>query len=132
MRKLRIQISLAILLTVLVGLVSRTTIALNFIPLGIGDLLYATLIYLSVLWLLPNKSTTVILVISFALCFIVEISQLSNWTLLVEARETGMGKLILGNDYRFTDLVYLTLGCVLGLIVDRSILRNTATSDESE
>lgn len=132
MLKLRIHISLSILLTVLVGLVSRTTFALNFIPLGIGDFLYATLIYLSVLWLIPNKKPTVILCMSIALCFIIEISQLSTWTWLLNARDTTIGKLILGNDYRFSDLVYLTLGCFLGLIVDRTIIRNTATSNESE
>ena len=88
MRKTRTAIFVYAVIVFVVGLMSRSSIALEFIPMGIGDLLYATLIYLLVFWVLPSRKSLDILLISIAICFIVETSQLLSWTWLVELRET--------------------------------------------
>lgn len=131
MRKTRTAIFVYAVIVFVVGLMSRSSIALEFIPMGIGDLLYATLIYLLVFWVLPSRKSLDILLISIAICFIVETSQLLSWTWLVELRETSLGKLILGNDFRGSDLVYLTLGTAVGYWLDAKVIRNTAKTDEA-
>lgn len=100
-------------LTIFVGLLSRKIPGL---PAGIGDALWAVLIYLGwrLLALPPRWSAGLALLVSY----LVEFSQLLTWPWLVAFRATLVGHLLLGQGFLWSDLLAYTLGVLAAVACD--------------
>lgn len=112
-----------IISTVIVGLLSRTPLALAYLP-DLGDILYAFMFYGIIAFLLPKSKPIYIGFIAIGCCYLVECSQLyeAEWFNLI--RNNRLGRLVFGYGFGWKDLLHYTIGGVLGAIVD-SQLRST-------
>ena len=119
--KTRILYFFIICLVIILGLLSRK---LDFVPLFVGDILYAMMIYFIVRLLLLNSDLKKITIISLSICYIIELFQLyqANW--IVGIRNTTFGHLVLGKGFLWSDLLAYTLGIILCYIVEKFIFNS--------
>ena len=124
---MRGKLSLLIILIIGAGLLSRSEVALLVIPLGVGDAFYGTLVYLLVCWINTSLVPKRVFWISLLCCFAIEFSQLITVDWFESFRHTILGKLVFGNNFKPSDLVYLALGVAAGMIIDIKFIRRSAT-----
>lgn len=114
--KQRIKYAVVSIIIIIAGLLSRR---IHGMPLWIGDLLYATMMYFMLRFVLLRKTVLFIAVISLLICFAIEFSQLWQAPWLNQLRSTLPGKLILGQGFLWEDLLAYTLGAALGALMDK-------------
>lgn len=121
--KLNYKYLLASFLIILLGILSRK---IDLIPFFIGDILYAIMIYCFVHFLIYFDSKIIKFTIPLSICFIIELSQLidSNW--LNTIRNTTVGHYALGEGYLWSDLIYYSIGILIGYSTDIILLKNKA------
>lgn len=124
MQKSRIRYFLFIFLIILLGILSR---AFDFIPLFIGDILYATMIYFMVRFIFPKSKYSLVFLTALLFCFVIEFQQNVNIAWLVNLRKTLIGHYILGQGFLWSDLAYYSLGVFLGYAIDTLIIKNHKT-----
>jgi len=109
-----------IAITILIGLLSRTKLALSYLP-DFGDMLYAIMFYGIVAFLFPKAKPIKIGLGAILCCFLIECSQLydANWFNAI--RNNRLGRLILGYGFQWMDLVHYTIGGVLAMLLDSMI-----------
>ena len=110
---------IGIILTIGLGLLSRKT---SFIPLFIGDLLYAIMIYWIIRFFSPSLLKHKSALIALSICFIIEILQLLDLPIFVYAKAHPFLRLIVGQGFLWTDLLAYTGGILFAVLLDR-ILR---------
>lgn len=115
----RIYIGIVILVVVL-GLGSRKVTG---IPLIVGDVLWAMMIFFIISIILYRKNSTFIFITTLIITYCVEFSQLYHSNRIDYIRSTFFGHLILGQGFLQTDLVAYLVGiaiaCGLKNIVDK-------------
>ena len=96
------------------GLCSRQ---FNSIPNETGDALWAMMVFCIWRIILHKKKLTTIAIVSLISSYLVEFSQLINWSFLVEFRKTFIGHIMLGQGFLWIDLLAYTIGiiCVFGI-----------------
>jgi hypothetical protein len=104
------------LLTIVLGIASRKTVG---IPLFVGDILYAVLVYFGFRWLFLKSKILWQIVLPLLFCFAIEIQQLSTAKALVAIRETTLGHYVLGQGFLWSDLLCFTMGIGLAYAVDQ-------------
>lgn len=114
--KTRIYYFLFICFVIFVGLVSRK---IGFIPLAVGDILYAVMMYFIVRFLFVKSGGITVVTLSLLLCFTIEFSQLYQASWIVEIRSTTFGHLVLGQGFLWTDLLAYTFGILLSFIFEK-------------
>lgn len=116
MKTQRIYYPITILTIILLGIFSRK---IPLIPLCVGDILYAVMIYFMVrlLFLKPTKHK--IALIAIIICFAIEFSQLYQADWIISIRKTTMGHYILGQGFLFSDLIAYFFGVFMAFILDR-------------
>lgn len=120
MNKLRLKYLLCVAAVIAIGLVSRK---IPFIPLWIGDELWAIMIYLLMRLIFTYASIAKIAAWSLTFCFAIEISQLYQAPWINHIRSTLIGHLILGQGFLWSDLIAYT-GGILTIAVVESIFIN--------
>ncbi len=108
------------ILVVFVGLLSRKIIG---IPLFIGDILYAVLIYFGFRFLLIDSKKTTSLLLSLLFCFCIELFQLIQFDWLIAIRKTTLGHYILGQGFLLIDLICLVIGTIAAYFIDYYVLK---------
>jgi len=103
------------------GILSRK---FDFIPLFVGDILYAVLVYFGFCFLFPSKKRTQLLIISLSFCFFIEISQLIQWNWLDKIRSSTLGHYILGEGFQWTDLICYISGGIISYYLDKKGFKN--------
>lgn len=98
-----------------IGLFSRSGITPSAINPYLGDFLYAVMMFLIVGFLSPSSTTLKIALISIGICFLIELLQLSNHSLLVDIRSGKIGALILGRGFLWSDLISYFFGTFFGM-----------------
>lgn len=112
--KQRVFYLTSVIIVIILGIASRK---INGIPLFIGDLLYAVMIYTGLrLVLLRSFGFTAILALTF--CFAIELSQLLTWQSLVDLRKTTLGHYALGEGFLYSDLIAYFLGITIACLAD--------------
>jgi hypothetical protein len=108
------------LFVVLLGILSRK---INVIPLFVGDMLYAVMIYFGcrLLFINSNKNTKIIIPLLF--CYLIELQQLYNAEWINAIRNTTLGHYILGQGFLWSDLVCYSFGVVVTFLIDCKILK---------
>ena len=112
---------IAIFLIILIGIASRK---LDGIPLFVGDVLYATMLYFMVRFLMLKARPSLVFTLALLLCFAIEFQQILQYEWLVALRQTLAGKYILGQGFLWSDLLYYTVGAGLGYILDAFFIKS--------
>lgn len=115
MQRSRITYTFIIFFIILTGIASRK---LDFIPLFVGDVLYAAMIYFIVRFIFPIKKPSFIFTVALLFCFVIELQQLINIEWLVTIRKTLLGRYILGQGFLWSDLACYTIGILICFSID--------------
>ncbi len=124
---MRIAYSVAIVITILLGLASRkwSLLLLSFVAQNAGDILWAMMLYFGFRLLLVRKSTLTAISLSFFFSFGIEFSQLYQEDWINQIRGTTLGALILGKGFLAEDLVRYTVGIIIATVLDKMALKFT-------
>ena len=109
-----------IIATIIIGLLSRY---FSFIPLFIGDILWALMVYFMMCFLFITHPVKFIMIASLLFCYIIEFSQLYKAPWINELRHTLFGRLVLGEGFLWSDLLCYTVGVGMGVWIDKSFIR---------
>ncbi|MBB4803174.1 signal transduction histidine kinase [Flavobacterium nitrogenifigens] len=120
MKKTRIYYTLIFFSIIFLGILSRK---ISFIPLWIGDFLYAVMIYFLIRIFLPFKKASIIFLLSLITCYSIEFLQLYQGEWMVELRKTLFGRYVLGQGFLWSDIIAYTFGIITAFIVERFTLR---------
>ena len=118
MKRDRKKYLLLIGLTILLGLLSRTSFIPEIIYPYLGDLLYATMFFFIVGFIFPKMKSFSVALISLIICCLIECSQLLNFEWLNQLRSYRLGGLILGYGFLWSDILAYALGNGLGWLVE--------------
>ncbi len=110
---------LSILLCIFAGLYFR---GIGGFGSYIYTLLWAAVWYFILAMFIKRKQSTLLL-ISLAVCIILELTQLYSAPWINELRATDVGGWLLGSVFRWEDLVSCALGCALSWLVDTWIYK---------
>ncbi|WP_346771155.1 DUF2809 domain-containing protein [Flavobacterium hercynium] len=120
--KSRILYFCLFILTIFLGIMSRK---FSLIPLFIGDLLYAVMIYFLLRILLIKKKALLLLLLSILICYGIEFLQLYQAEWIIELRKTLFGRYVLGQQFLWTDILAYTAGALIVFMIDKIILVKT-------
>ena len=108
-----------ILLILILGILSRK---ISGIPMFIGDVLYAVLIYFGFRFLIMDSKKSTSLLLSLLFCFGIEILQLVQIDWLIAIRKTTLGHYILGEGFLWLDLLCYVMGTLMAYYLDKLFL----------
>ena len=120
--KPRFTYFILIILTIIFGLLSRHIAG---IPLFIGDILWAMMVYWIMRFLFITKSLKFSVVASLLFSYAIEFSQLYQAPWINNIRHTVIGGLVLGETFSWGDMLSYTVGVAIGLAIDL-MMRNKA------
>jgi hypothetical protein len=120
LKKHRLYYSVILILIISLGILSRK---IDFIPLCIGDFLYAVMIYVLTRIFFINKKALLIAIASLLLCYSIEFFQLYQAEWIIELRKTLFGRYVLGQGFLWGDILAYTLGIVVAFGVERIVLK---------
>jgi len=105
-----------VLLIIILGILSRN---ISIIPLFVGDLLYAMMIYFIVRFFFNKNDLLKSVIIAILICFSIEFLQLyqANW--MIEIRKTTFGHYVLGQGFLSSDLVAYLVGVLISYLIDK-------------
>lgn len=107
-----------IIATIIIGLLSRY---FAFIPLFIGDILWALMVYFIMRFLFVTRPVKFIVIASLLFCYGIEFSQLYKAPWINDLRHTLFGRLVLGEGFLWSDLLCYTVGVGMGVWIDRFV-----------
>jgi len=123
MGRARLKYFMLICAIIVLGLLSRK---LAGIPLWIGDVLWATMIYFMVRFFYIASSVQKIVIISLAISYAIEFSQLYKAEWIDNLRHTFFGRMVLGETFLWGDLLSYTTGILIGVLIDTVAGRSLA------
>lgn len=92
---------------IILGILSRK---IQAIPLFVGDLLYACMIYFITRFLFLKTKPQKIAIASLLVCYAIEALQLYQADWINEIRNTTFGHLVLGQGFLWSDILAYTVG----------------------
>ena len=122
MKRNRIYQSGYVILTVTLGLFSRSGYLPDFLYDYLGDALYALMFFFIIGFVFPKFSTIKVALIALSFCFAIEISQLYHAEWIDTIRQTRIGGLVLGFGFLWSDLLSYTFGVITGALLERAVL----------
>lgn len=122
MFKAHLPYIIAVIMVIALGLLSRK---FSIVPLWVGDMLWALMVFLIVRALFIKASLKKVVFISLLFSFGIEFSQLYQAEWINQLRHTLPGRLILGQGFLWSDLLAYTVGIGLGYgLAQASIFNN--------
>lgn len=115
---------LYILLTIGLGLLSRTRFIPDWIYPYLGDMLYALMFFFITGFVFPRLHSWKIVLISVGFCFLIELSQLYQADWINTLRSYRLGGLILGYGFLWSDLVSYAVGGMMGWFFEWGYFKN--------
>ena len=115
MKNVRLYYFISILLILILGILSRK---ISGIPLFIGDILYAVLIYFGIRFLIMNSKKSTSFLLGLLFCFSIEILQLVQIDWLIAIRKTTLGHYVLGVGFLWLDLLCYIIVTLLAFLID--------------
>lgn len=120
MKKLKIKYLISVISFITLGILSRK---ITGIPLFIGDMLYAVLIYFGFRFLIIKSKKSTSLLFSLLFCFGIEFLQLVQIDWLIAIRKTTLGHYILGQGFLWLDLLCYVIGTLLAFLIDWKFIK---------
>jgi hypothetical protein len=127
MLKARITWFIIICITIALGLASRY---FSIIPLFVGDILWATMVYFIVRFLFINKPVNFIATVSLLFSFAIEFGQLYKAPWIDSIRPTLFGRLVLGATFNWGDMICYAVGVGIGISIDLFLLSSRTRHEE--
>ena len=109
----RIIYALLVLIVIALGILSRRV---TVIPLIVGDILYAVMMFLLIRFLLIQFRYWKVALISLSICYFIEISQLYRAPWINQIRNTTFGALVLGNGFLWSDIIAYMIGTAICML----------------
>jgi hypothetical protein len=109
---------LFIIITILIGLISRIDIISNFITNYLGDYLYAVLFFLIFGFLFTKAKSYKILIVSLLFCYGIEFLQLYQADWINFIRSYKVSRLFLGNNFQWNDIISYSLGALTCYVLE--------------
>lgn len=109
----RFNYALLLITVIILGILSRKT---TIIPLITGDILYAIMMFFLIRFLFIRLNYLKAALISLAICYLIELSQLYHAAWIDRVRNTSLGALVLGHGFLWSDMAAYTIGtaaCIL-------------------
>ncbi|MEN2487487.1 DUF2809 domain-containing protein [Flavobacterium sp. B11] len=119
MNKTRIYYLIAFISIIFLGILSRK---ISFIPLWIGDFLYAVMIYFLIRIFLPFRNAFAIALLSILICYGIEFLQLYQGEWMIELRKTLFGRYVLGQGFLWEDIMAYTFGILVVFMTEKFTL----------
>lgn len=110
MQRSRYLYFILILLTIITGLLSRTSIIPSVVYPYLGDFLYAVMSFFIVGFLFPKMKTLPAVFCSVLFCYFIEFFQLCELDFFEKLRQNQFMRLILGQGFLWSDMFCYTLG----------------------
>lgn len=95
----------------------------DLIPLCTGDFLYAVMMYVFIRLVWIDKSAIQILMISLAICYGIEFSQLYHANWINELRNTLLGRYTLGQGFLWSDILAYSFGGLFAFLIEKIVLK---------
>ncbi len=114
MRK-RINLSIILVLIIISGLFVRK---ISFIPLFVGDMLWAMMVFVLLRLVFIHKKPLSIAILTLTFSFLIEISQLYHAEWIDQIRATTFGALVLGHGFLWSDIIAYTAGIGICLLIE--------------
>lgn len=121
LKNYRLYYLILMIAVIFLGIISRKT---DFIPLYIGDTLYAIMVYLLIRIFLIKNSSVQIAIFSLISCYSIEFLQLYQADWIIAVRKTLFGRYILGQGFLWTDILAYTFGVAIAFVIEKIILKN--------
>ncbi|WP_395060731.1 DUF2809 domain-containing protein, partial [Flavobacterium sp.] len=122
MRKKRIYYFWITIIILFIGILSRK---IDVIPLFVGDILYACLIYFGLHFLFPNLKIIKTTLLALLFCVIIEFFQLYKAQWIITIRNTTFGHYVLGQGFLWSDIVCYSIGVIISSLLDFKITTKT-------
>ncbi|RZK10840.1 MAG: DUF2809 domain-containing protein [Flavobacterium sp.] len=123
MKQNRISYLATVFIVILLGLLSRKT---DFLPLYVGDLLYAVMIYFGILFLNPETKSINSAILALMICYCIELLQLSDAEWMTPIRNSLFGRYVLGQGFLWSDIIAYTFGIIIAFYFDKIIMKESA------
>jgi hypothetical protein len=120
MKSNQLNYFILILFVIILGILSRK---ISDIPLFIGDVLYAVLIYFGLRFLFIHLKIHKTFLLSLLFCFSIEILQLVQIDWLIGLRKTTLGHYILGQGFLWLDLLCYIFGTLIAFVIDLKFIK---------
>ena len=116
----RIIYALLVIVVIALGILSRKV---TVIPLIVGDVLYAVMMFLLIKFLLIELRSWKVALISLSICYFIEISQLYQAPWINQIRNTTICALVLGHGFLWSDMIAYTIGTAIVYFITLSSSR---------
>lgn len=129
MKRNRFYYLILVIGTIIIGLSARrySDFLPEIINLGLGDALWALMLYWMIGFLFPNLSIRKLAFVSLSICFLVEFSQLYQVDWINGIRSNRLGRLVLGRGFLWSDLVAYTVGLISGVGIESYIKKRKSS-----
>lgn len=118
---------LLIIIVMIAGLASRH---IHSVPLWVGDVLWALMIFYIIRWLFVKRPLLFISFVSLVFCYLIEVSQLYQAIWINRIRHTLFGALILGERFEWGDMLCYTAGVGIGVLLQIAFKSRTVATRE--
>lgn len=108
------------LIVIGLGILSRN---IGGIPLFLGDIFYAVMIYFGFRMIFTDFNNQKKILWPLLFCYLIELQQLCRSSWLLEIRSSTLGHYALGQGFLWSDIVFYTIGVFLAFWVDFKFLR---------
>ncbi|WP_026705605.1 ribosomal maturation YjgA family protein [Flavobacterium soli] len=115
MQQNRFSHLIIVFIVIALGLFSRK---IEVIPLFVGDLLYAVMIYFGIRFLYISLPKTKSAIIALIICYSIELLQLYNANWMAALRNTFFGRYVLGQGFLWSDILAYSFGIILAYIAE--------------
>ncbi len=88
------------------------------IPLFVGDLLYAVMIYFIIKTIFPSIKKVKTAIFAVIICYSIEFFQLYQADWIVAIRKTLLGRYVLGQGFLWSDILAYTFGIAIARTID--------------
>ena len=110
---------------IILGVLSRK---IEGIPLYIGDILYAVMVYFGCRIIFISSNNVLKILLPLIFCYLIELQQLFKVSWLVEIRNTTLGHYALGQGFLWSDLVLYSVGVFMALLIDFKLIKSFINS----
>lgn len=115
MQQNRLSYLIIVFIVIAFGLFSRK---IDVIPLFVGDLLYAVMIYFGIRFLFISLHKTKSAIIALLICYGIELLQLYDANWMIALRDTLFGRYVLGQGFLWSDILAYSFGIILAYIAE--------------
>lgn len=112
-------------LTIILGILSRK---MECIPAGIGDTLYAVMIYFGMRFIFVNHNKKTAMIFALFFCYCIELQQIYKADWIVQIRRTSIGHYVLGQGFLWSDLGFYTIGVLVAYLTDLVLIKTPNTN----